>query len=65
MSKEKRLVPYIHAPKGAESNTLVVKTISRNDPCPCGSKKKVKNCHPELMKKYYYQPKERKNENDK
>lgn len=58
MSKEKRMVPYIHAPKEAKNNTLMVKTIQRNDPCPCGSKKKVKNCHPEMIKKYYYQKKE-------
>ena len=58
MSREKRLVPFIHAPKEAKNDTLLAKTIQRNDPCPCGSKKKVKNCHPELMKKYYYLPKE-------
>jgi uncharacterized protein YecA (UPF0149 family) len=23
----------------------VVKNIGRNDPCPCGSGKKFKNCH--------------------
>ena len=24
------------------------KKVSRNDPCPCGSKKKYKHCHGEL-----------------
>lgn len=65
MSKEKRMVPFIHAPKEAKNDTLMVKTIQRNDSCPCGSGKKVKNCHPEMMKRYYYQAKEKKNENDK
>lgn len=53
MSKEKRMVPFIHAPKEAKNDTLMVKTIQRNDSCPCGSGKKVKNCHPEMMKRYY------------
>lgn len=57
MSKETRKVQFIHAPQDkAENDTLTAKTISRNKPCPCGSGKKVKNCHPELMKKYFYNP---------
>lgn len=28
----------------AKNPTIHVKTIGRNDPCPCGSGKKVKNC---------------------
>lgn len=66
MSKEKHMVPFIHAPKDkAKNDTLMVKTIQRNDPCPCGSGKKVKNCHPKMMKSYYYQPKEVSNEANK
>ena len=57
MSKETRKVQFIHAPQDkAENDTLTAKTISRNKPCPCGSGKKVKNCHPELMKKVFLQP---------
>ena len=27
------------------SKTIITKKIGRNDPCPCGSEKKYKNCH--------------------
>lgn len=53
MSNEKRLVPFIHA----ADDTLIVKTIGRNEPCPCGSGKKVKHCHKQT-KFYYYHQKE-------
>ncbi|MBR6903393.1 MAG: SEC-C domain-containing protein [Bacteroidales bacterium] len=56
MSKERRLVPFIHTPADAESDTLMVKTIGRNAPCPCGSGKKVKHCCGET-KAYFYKKK--------
>ena len=36
------------APQGQAERTMPVKNgprIGRNDPCPCGSGKKYKNCH--------------------
>ena len=57
MSKEKRLVEVIRPPKDAEDQTILVKTVGRNEPCPCGSGKKVKHCHKQT-KFYYYHPKE-------
>ena len=34
-------------PKGESANTFSrsEKKVGRNDPCPCGSGKKYKNCH--------------------
>lgn len=45
MSQEPREVQHIHAGADAASRTIrrTVK-LRRNDPCPCGSGKKVKNC---------------------
>lgn len=63
MSREKRLVPFIHAPKDAQNDTLMVKTVGRNDPCPCGSGKKAKNCCG-AGKEYFYR-KKKDSENDK
>lgn len=57
MSKETRKVQFVHAPKSAENDTLTAKTIGRNKKCPCGSGKKIKYCHPQYMKEYYYNPK--------
>lgn len=53
MSNERRKVPFITAPKDAADQTLLVKTLGRNEPCPCGSGKKVKNCCRQT-KFYYY-----------
>lgn len=64
MSNEKRMVPFIHAPKDAADDTLLVKTLGRNEPCPCGSGKKVKNCCKQT-KFYYYHPDEGNNQNKK
>ena len=33
------------APDTSQSFVAPLKTIGRNDPCPCGSGKKFKNCH--------------------
>ena len=44
--------------KDAENDTIMVKTVGRNDPCPCGSGKKAKNCC-KRYKEYYYTPKKR------
>ena len=52
MSKE-----VITAPKEAADKTLIVRTIGRNELCPCGSGKKVKHCHKQT-KFYYYHEKE-------
>ncbi len=61
MSNERRKVPFITAPKDAADGTIVVRTIGRNEPCPCGSGKKVKHCHKQT-KFYYYHPKEGQNQ---
>jgi preprotein translocase subunit SecA len=37
-----------HAPAGAESAPGGVPKVGRNDPCPCGSGKKYKQCHGKL-----------------
>lgn len=55
MSKDKRMVQFVHAPSGAKDDTLIVKTIGRNEPCPCGSGKKVKHCHKQTKYYYYHQ----------
>ena len=44
------MATLIHAPGGAPIHT---KKIGRNDPCPCGSGKKAKNCCG-TDSKYYY-----------
>ena len=44
MSNEKRKVEVILPPKDAADNTILVRTIGRNEPCPCGSGKKFKKC---------------------
>ncbi|HMQ69664.1 MAG TPA: SEC-C metal-binding domain-containing protein [Ignavibacteria bacterium] len=33
-----------------EANRVLTKNVGRNDPCPCGSGKKFKNCHWNEMK---------------
>lgn len=43
MSKKIK-VKLITVPDDAENNTLFAQKIRRNDPCPCGSGKKAKNC---------------------
>lgn len=53
MINEKRKVEVIRPPKDAADQTLLVKTLGRNEPCPCGSGKKVKNCC-RKTKFYYY-----------
>ena len=53
MSNEKRKVEVIRPPKDAADQALLVKTLGRNEPCPCGSGKKVKNCCRQT-KFYYY-----------
>ena len=53
MSKLRRLVEVIRPPKDASDQTLLVKTVGRNDLCPCGSGKKVKHCCKQT-KFYYY-----------
>lgn len=55
-NKELRKVTLVHVPKDAENDTIMVKTVGRNDPCPCGSGKKAKNCC-KRYKEYYYTPK--------
>jgi uncharacterized protein YecA (UPF0149 family) len=57
MSEEKRKPETIAAPKDAADKTIVVRTIGRNEPCPCGSGKKVKHCCRQT-KFYYYHQKE-------
>lgn len=59
--KEMRKVTFVHVPKDADNDTMFVKTVGRNDPCPCGSGKKAKYCC-RKYKQYYYTPK-RKNTN--
>ena len=56
--KEKRKVTLVHVPKDAANDTIMVKTVGRNEPCPCGSGKKAKNCC-KRYKQYYYTPKKR------
>jgi len=49
----KRKVKIVVPKKGGH---LVAVTIGRNSLCPCGSGKKIKNCHPETMTKYLSKP---------
>lgn len=44
MSGRKIKAKLITVPDDAENATLFTKKIRRNDPCPCGSGKKAKNC---------------------
>lgn len=55
MSRKKVKVQFITAPEDAADGTIVVRTIGRNEPCPCGSGKKVKHCHKETKFYYYHQ----------
>lgn len=55
MSEEKRKPKTIAAPKDAADKTIVVRTIGRNEPCPCGSGKKVKHCCRQTKFYYYHQ----------
>ena len=41
----KRKVKVIQAPDDAENRTLTSVKVRPNDPCPCGSGKKYKQCH--------------------
>lgn len=59
MSKWTRKAQVIHAPKDASDDTILVRKIGRNEPCPCGSGKKLKKCCGQT-KFYYYHPKEEK-----
>lgn len=56
--KGMRKVQFLHVPADAENDTIMVKTVGRNEPCPCGSGKKAKNCCGKY-KEYYYTPKKR------
>lgn len=47
---------FVCTPKEAANGTMLVKTIGRNEPCPCGSGKKNKDCC-RKYKAYYYIPK--------
>jgi hypothetical protein len=42
------------SPKAGFQTLAVEKKYKRNDTCPCGSGKKVKNCHPEHLETKYY-----------
>ena len=42
-----RLQPRAQAPKVQQVQRFTDK-VGRNDPCPCGSGKKYKNCHGKL-----------------
>lgn len=46
MSEVRHKVQVFHAPSTTESKdgAIHVRKYGRNDPCPCGSGKKVKNC---------------------
>jgi preprotein translocase subunit SecA len=35
-------------PMGSDSSTYMGMKVGRNDPCPCGSGKKFKQCHGRL-----------------
>jgi preprotein translocase subunit SecA len=35
-------------PMGSDSSTYMGMKVGRNDPCPCGSGKKFKQCHGKL-----------------
>lgn len=56
--KSTRKVTLIHVPNDALNDTMKVVTIGRNELCPCGSGKKVKNCC-KRYKEYYYTPKKK------
>jgi len=47
---EKRMLPFIRSGK----KPFIAKKIGRNELCPCGSLKKVKNCHPEKLETEYF-----------
>ncbi len=55
--KDKRKVKLITAGRDAANGTLFVKKIGRNDPCPCGSGKKAKNCCGTEKEYSYYKAK--------
>ena len=52
-SKKTLNAVLIHTPADAKDDTIMVKTVGRNDKCPCGSGKKAKNCC-KHYKDYYY-----------
>jgi hypothetical protein len=51
--RNKHLVIQI-SPKAGFQGLVSEKRYRRNDLCPCGSQKKIKNCHPEYLEKKYY-----------
>lgn len=58
MMNEMHKVKVYHTPKDARDGAIHVKKIGRNDPCPCGSGLKVKNCCGKT-KSYYYLKKDK------
>jgi preprotein translocase subunit SecA len=42
------LAPTAHSDESQQPGSSVPK-VGRNDPCPCGSGKKYKQCHGQLM----------------
>jgi preprotein translocase subunit SecA len=40
--------PSLDEPRGAGTVTNAMPKVGRNDPCPCGSGKKFKQCHGKL-----------------
>lgn len=62
--KEYHKVKVYHAPKKdeAKDGAIHVKKYGRNDPCPCGSGLKVKNCCGKT-KSYFIIKKQQNNDN--
>lgn len=58
MEKMKKYIKarFITVPSDARNGTIMVDTVGRNDPCPCGSGKKAKNCC-KRYKQYFYNKK--------
>ena len=46
---EALLAPTAHSDDSQQQNVNAVPKVGRNDPCPCGSGKKYKQCHGQLM----------------
>jgi uncharacterized protein YecA (UPF0149 family) len=54
MSKELRKVQVARVPGDSKDGAIHVKKYGRNEPCPCGSGLKVKQCCCGREKQYFY-----------
>ena len=53
-SAQRQAAASVNRPAPAQQPVKGVPKIGRNDPCPCGSGKKYKNCHGKNMNMEYF-----------